>query len=160
MKLRLINNNRKRKEREKKIKIVTCPMGKEEKNQQIFCVFIWKACIKQPSKEKHRASFFPSIPLSVTVCHHVMSRVTVIYSSSAHLCLLYFFSIRSPLTWCFCSLPFLPCSPPCWYTSSLSTFLSSSAVSSTSVWFLRKCSKKKGDWSVILQCFNAFMWPH
>jgi len=152
MKLRLIKNNRKKKERRRKLrfKIVTCPMGKEEKNQQMFSVFIWKACIKQPSKEEQRASFFPSLPLSVTVCHHVMSRVTVIYSSSAHLCLLYFFSIRSPLTWCFCSLPFLLCSTPCWYTSSLLTFLLSSAVSSTSVWFLRKCSKKKGDWSVIL----------
>lgn len=40
MKLRLIKNNRKKKERKKKIKIVTCPMGKEEKNQQMFSVFI------------------------------------------------------------------------------------------------------------------------
>jgi hypothetical protein len=72
----------------------------------------------------------------VTVCHHVMSRVTVMYSSSAHLCLLYFFNIHSLL-----------CSTPCWYT--LLTFLLSSTVSSTSVWFLRKYRKKE-DWSIIV----------
>jgi len=145
--------------------------GKGRKEPTDVSVFIWKACIKQPSKEKQRASFPPSLPLSVTVCHHVMSRVSVIYSPSAHLCLLYFFSIRSPLTWCFCSLPFLLCSAPWWYTSSLLTFLLSSAVSSTSVWFLRKCSKKKRGlecYTLVFQhfyvtplkcaCWNFFTW--